>query len=1193
MISRYGVTGNAAKAALAALLLLVRLLCCAGLMAAQTDMVEPRLTGKAGELALLPASAYATEFWRINNWKKVQKAEIAFPSDRTPTNSPCIRIDFLTPGGGCNVITPAFKAAGTWRKQHYGAITFWARGDCRGRKAKFSVTTARAAYSWFFTLDSDKWKKITLTVASAYTRKGDRKDLNQIKYAMFSAEQPLSFLVGDLRMEPATRQLPIVVAPGMVIPVIKDAAVTLDGKLDEPAWNQARKVKHLLLTGSGGLPQENTELRIFANDKALYIAAIMADRDTSGLLAKQTMRDSQVWQDDCLEIFVDGNLDARTYKHFILNSRGTIQDYRYYYSPVADTFTYDHKWNPDWKHASSITPRTWTVEVELPFADLNIRPGSVFALQVGRENHSGGEISALTRTTRFTTAANYAIAMLGRADAGLREISLQKEPSGRMTLRAQADRIGPASVTLHIADPYGKLTTCRVDAQVDAAGQMTLPFLIQTPVDGEYRVTLAARIGHRAMLPAAVSFALHLPPEIEFGDIFLNPRPKKMRLAESRFTFDSRTPVLIAANCSKRTRRTARFLRAELRDLTGLILPITDEPAAAKSFSLAVADKVRVQESDGQTREQALRPEGYWLEVTPARVRIVGADEPGLYYGVVTLLQLFRATLLRKQAPEIHCAQILDWPDKPMRIITHWLGAKRRRKEPGYKVADLKHWLKTWVAGSKYNYWSPMLNENFTFDREVGVMRLWGEGDAMTKNDYAELVRFAQEHFIHVVPAFQSGGHSHHLVLPHPELQEPGYDHDHDQVNVQHPDYYRILFSIYDDILSVTPGAKYFMIWHDEWWHHPTAAVRDEFMGRKRWEIYRDNLLRIHAYFKKRGITMMMFGDMLASEHNGGHPFFCAKATKGLPRDIVICNWSSGTAPNSARELHDKGFKVLDVYNQFRPAPANDIPIVSGFGTIAYGHFLQTFWYSRDQVIPDYTNAIPRAADYAWNLAHDAQLPLGEWRRKYLNSVNALYSFPARRAVGFRFRPVDLAPTANLKSSNWFGKPSLAPVFEPGNRTIAFIPMRIAGRQSCDAVAATKEQPDIKIELGGTLARCLFFLQAAYLPKKERAAFKKRSTGYLLGVPLGEIRIEYEDGPTEILPLRMGYNTLETTPLAKARFMPGVRYTHDTRTASGKLASLYLIEWANPYYQRLVKRVVLHSYGTEAVPIIYAVTVAR
>jgi len=49
-------------------------------------------------------------------------------------------------------------------------------------------------------------------------------------------------------------------------------------------------------------------------------------------------------------------------------------------------------------------------------------------------------------------------------------------------------------------------------------------------------VTLSAQIDGQSMVPAAISFTLHLPPEIEFGNIFLNPRPKEMQLTKSRLS---------------------------------------------------------------------------------------------------------------------------------------------------------------------------------------------------------------------------------------------------------------------------------------------------------------------------------------------------------------------------------------------------------------------------------------------------------------------------------------------------------------------------------------------------------------------------------------------------------------------------------------------------------------------------------
>jgi hypothetical protein len=83
------------------------------------------------------------------------------------------------------------------------------------------------------------------------------------------------------------------------------------------------------------------------------------------------------------------------------------------------------------------------------------------------------------------------------------------------------------------------------------------------------------------------------------------------------------------------------------------------------------------------------------------------------------------------------------------------------------------------------------------------------------------------------------------------------------------------------------------------------------------------------------------------------------------------------------------------------------------------------------------------------------------------------------------------------------------------------------------------------------------------------------------------------DGPTHLVELRMGVNTLEFTPVASARFMYETRYTHDVETVGGKPASLYLTEWSNPWHSRHIKSVVWKSYGLEATPVLFGLTVAK
>jgi len=85
-------------------------------------------------------------------------------------------------------------------------------------------------------------------------------------------------------------------------------------------------------------------------------------------------------------------------------------------------------------------------------------------------------------------------------------------------------------------------------------------------------------------------------------------------------------------------------------------------------------------------------------------------------YGAVALWvkgdcggRLFRANLIKRHEPALGCARILDWPDRPMRMVVQWLHTRYRAKEPRNDLSILKSYVKNHVAGNRFNCWSLML----------------------------------------------------------------------------------------------------------------------------------------------------------------------------------------------------------------------------------------------------------------------------------------------------------------------------------------------------------------------------------------------------------------------------------------------------------------------------------------------------
>lgn len=150
--------------------------------------------------------------------------------------------------------------------------------------------------------------------------------------------------------------------------------VTLDGELNEPAWNAAQVI-NFVLPESLGRPISRTEARMVYDKDFLYVAFKAYDQDVWGVFAA---RDSSTCREDVLEVFFKTNPDKDPYFDFEINALGTVFD-----AYVVKRNAGDHRWLR-WncaglKKAINIKgtlnawmdkDEYWIMEVAIPFAEL-------------------------------------------------------------------------------------------------------------------------------------------------------------------------------------------------------------------------------------------------------------------------------------------------------------------------------------------------------------------------------------------------------------------------------------------------------------------------------------------------------------------------------------------------------------------------------------------------------------------------------------------------------------------------------------------------------------------------------------------------------------------------------------------------------------------------------------------------------
>lgn len=104
-----------------------------------------------------------------------------------------------------------------------------------------------------------------------------------------------------------------------------DGPIKIDGKLNEPAWQQAKLTEEFEdISGKGfAKPKYKTQARMLWDDDYLYVAAEIEEPNVTAYL---TQRDTIIYHDNDFEVFVNPDGDAQQYFEMETNARGVLFD---------------------------------------------------------------------------------------------------------------------------------------------------------------------------------------------------------------------------------------------------------------------------------------------------------------------------------------------------------------------------------------------------------------------------------------------------------------------------------------------------------------------------------------------------------------------------------------------------------------------------------------------------------------------------------------------------------------------------------------------------------------------------------------------------------------------------------------------------------------------------------------------------
>lgn len=247
------------------------------------------------------------------------------------------------------------------------------------------------------------------------------------------------------------------------------------------------------------------------------------------------------------------------------------------------------------------------------------------------------------------------------------------------------------------------------------------------------------------------------------------PRPVSITPTGSSFELTEETDVYVQGT-DEDALRVGNYLADLLNPSTGL------------EINLQVAEGTPAPGNIYLTLGGDQGPEGYQLEITEDLTTITASDAAGLFYGVQTLRQLLPASVEKgSQQPgpwRVATGTITDQPDYGYRgsmldVSRHFFG-----------VEDVKRYIDL-ISMYKMNHLHLHLSDDQGWRIEI---KSWpnltahggstevggGEGGFYTQEEYADLVEYAQDRFVTIVPEIDMPGHTNAALASYPELNCSG-----------------------------------------------------------------------------------------------------------------------------------------------------------------------------------------------------------------------------------------------------------------------------------------------------------------------------------------------------------------------------------------------------------------------------------
>lgn len=266
-----------------------------------------------------------------------------------------------------------------------------------------------------------------------------------------------------------------------------------------------------------------------------------------------------------------------------------------------------------------------------------------------------------------------------------------------------------------------------------------------------------------------IQYACTPEPPTDLTAAVLIPKPVSVNATGKAFILDGSTKIYYVGDGSE-LENVATYLANKITKITGQTNEVEKvAKTPRKGIIISINDTATISE-------------GYTMIIEKKRIVIHGNDLPGCFYGVQTLVQLLPVKHDPGETIRIATGDITDYPFYAYR------GAMLDVSRHFFNVQDVKHFIE-FLATYKMNHLHLHLSDDQGWRIEI---KSWpklteiggstevggGEGGYYTQDEFAEIVKYAAEHYVTIVPEIDMPGHTNAALASYPELNCDGKARD-------------------------------------------------------------------------------------------------------------------------------------------------------------------------------------------------------------------------------------------------------------------------------------------------------------------------------------------------------------------------------------------------------------------------------